>query len=249
MLSMFNAMAALRYRLKAGFWPLFLALATVVIAAFGAWNQHVSYESAQSAQEGAPALLPLVGLSSLILSVLTCNALLRGLVSKADSNILRSKADRLVYASAHVLMSLGISAATVSLSVATGLAAHALFGLPLDGLDLPWVLAWICQAALVMWSECLVGLCVGYACRRPGLPTLVMVLVSVGVPGTALATPFMAAGAMDIGWWLAHHQPSAWFTSLGQDVLLDGVSLAVLALSCAVLVALLLVVSARRKLK
>ena len=249
MLSVFNVAAAEGRRLKTGFWPLFFGIETVVFAVVGTWMQAASWQLGDGSNENVGALLPWVGTSSLFVGVTVCNALLRGAVTRADSNYLRSTRDRLVSAAVHVLLSLVISAAVVCLGVATGLIVRALFGFPFVERDPVAMLAWICQAAMVAWLECLVGLCIGYASRSFGAAAVTMALVSLGVPGGILALPVTACGFKAAGTWLVENQPNTWFAVLARDGVLNGPTLAVVTVFCAVLVFALLVIAARRKLK
>lgn len=249
MLSIFNVMSAQAYRLKAGFWPLFFAVAAVGIAAAGAWSQCVAANSAGASQANANAMLPWLAPLSLVLGVMTCHALLRSLLTSADSNYLRSRSDRLVYSFSHMLMALAIVAGAVCAAIAAGQAVRVLSGLPASMLGGVGTFAWVLQAMLAIWAICLTGLCAGYIRRSSGTAALVVALFALGVPGDILALPFAASDYSEVGTWLSENQPGAWIGSLAQNHLLSWGDLAALALFCAVLVALLCIVSVRRNLK
>lgn len=249
MLSIFNVLSAQAYRLKTGFWPLFLAIAAAAIAAAGAWSQCATFKSGGATYGNVDALFPWLAPLSLVLGAMTCHALLRSLVASADSNYLRSRSDRLVCSSAHVLMALLIVAASVCGGIAVGQAVRVLSGLPTSMLGGAGTLIWALQATLATWAVCLIGLCAGYIRRSSGAATVVVALFALGVPGDLLALPFTAGGYGEVAAWLSANQPRAWIGSLAGNQLMSWGDLASLALFCAVSVALLCIVSARRNLK
>lgn len=249
MASVLNLMAAQRYRLKVGFWPLFLNGAAVIIAAVGAWIQLVSWQSGGDSYGGVDALLPQARTAGLVLGTMTCYALLRDAVTLSDSNYLRSKRDRAAHAASLALMSLAITAVTVCLSALTELATRVILGLPFLMLEPFTVLALICQVTLVTWSVCLAGLCVGHASRSSGASAVVIVLAMFAVPGSVFALPFTANGLETVGVWFSENQPCTWLGLLSRGELLGADVVALLAVSCAVLVLILSVISMRRKLK
>lgn len=249
MLSIFNVMSAQAYRLKAGFWPLFFAAAAVGIAAAGAWSQCVGANSAGVSQANANAMLPWLAPLSLVLGVMACHALLRSLLTSMDSNYLRSRSDRLVCSFGHMLMALAIIVSAVCIAIAAGQAVRVLSGLPVSMLGGAGTLAWVFQATLATWAICLAGLCAGYMRRSSGTAALVVALFALGIPGDVLALPFSAGGCGEVAAWLSANQPRAWIGSLAQNQLLSWGDLAALTSFCAVLVALLCIVSARRNLK
>ncbi len=249
MLSVFNVMAAERYRLRSGFWPLFFVIVTAIIAFIGAWSQVSTYQSGSGAGGSADVILPWIAASDLALGVMICQALLRPSVTLANSNYIRSQHDRRVYAAVHALLSLAITLVTVCLGAVVALAVRASLGMPFAALDPAALFVWLCQATLISWSVCLAGLCVGYARRSTGTATVAVVLVTLGVPGTLLAFPFMACGLDATAFWFAENQPNAWLGALVRGELLDGAAVAVLAVSCIALLLLLSVISVRRDLK
>ena len=243
MFSVFNAMAAERYRLKTGFWPLFFIIATVgVVLASSLRLEANSYGSTVAA-------FTWIKTFNAVLGVMICCALLRAPMTLTDSNFLRSKGDRLAYASAHVLMSLAIAAATCVLDVFATLVASLFPDVPHDALDSPLLPVWICQVVFACWAACLLGLRVGYASHRSGFAAAAVALVAFGVPGSMLALPFAAGSHEVIGRWFEENQPSGWLTVLARGELLDGGSTALLVASCAVLGVLLLAICIRRRLK
>lgn len=249
MLSIFNVMSAQAYRLKAGFWPLFFAVAAVGIAAAGAWSQCVAANSGGASQANANAMLPWLAPLSLVLGVMTCHALLRSLLTSADSNYLRSRSDRLVCPFSHMLMALATIASAVCVAIAVGQAVRVLSGLPVSMLGGVGTLAWVLQATPAIWAVCLTGLCAGYMRRSSGTAALVVALFALGIPGDVLALPFSAGGCGEVAARLSTTQPRAWIGSLAGNQLMSWGDLASLALFCAALLALLCIVSARRNLK
>ena len=251
MLSIFNVMAAERYRLRIGFWPLFFTAATVAIVLVRTWAKLVSFPPEEGSFGIADAMFSWIGTSSLVLGVVICYSLLRSPITSSDSNYLRLRSDRLVYAISHALIALAINVGVCSLGVCLGLVTCAYLGMPLAATTtdvIAW-LVWIFQASLATWVMCLSGLCVGYASRNSGVATVVVALAAFGVPGDILALPCRAWGCEAVGHWFATSQPYRWIVVLARGELLGSTALVMLTLSCVALLALLSVISVCRKLK